>query len=111
MKIIFLMVNWWLLIPFVILSNISVTIDGKVIHGGIGMIVLFFIFQGIRIIRILRQLPASVSEDDILTFFRADAAHCYFSINDVVSGIQSVSVKRTNKNKDQDERNSAVTSV
>ena len=88
------MINWWILIPLIFLSDLTVNIGESVIRGGFSLIVIGLLFQLVRIIRILRRLPVETGESDVVSFFRADAAHYYFSITDVVAGIEELSAHK-----------------
>jgi len=94
------MINGWLLIPlclFVTLQIFSSDLGlGGRIGGGVAFLVACLLFQGHQVVRILRRLPDHVMNSDISDYFRADFAHHYFSIDDVVSGITALANRQQN---------------
>ncbi|QTN32514.1 hypothetical protein HZ994_09290 [Akkermansiaceae bacterium] len=100
-KTILCMINWWILVlivlfGFAFIFNGGLGISNR-IGGGLAFLIACLVFQGLRVFRIVRRLPDRVDDADIVEFFRADFAHRYFSIKDIVSGILELSSKDNNK--------------
>ena len=88
-------VNWALVVFAFLIAGLRV---GS-FSFGMWISALMFSTEAIRVIRILRTVGDRARNNDIVLYFREDAARKWFSVQDAVAGIVSIATSSTETGK------------
>ena len=89
--------NWWLALPFLVLSSLRVSMQGSSYAIGFWMALAIFLIEISRVYRIYKRVSSGASNSQVKEYFRHDAARRWFSVRDSVAGINALVTRASSK--------------